>query len=400
MAQHKCGTCLHFEEGGIAGTGWCRHPLRQDIQNVVLVRRNELACRDGWSGDLWESRTGQVATAAPATPAITGHANGSKSPAMTNQHTDQVTTIGISPSRPKAAEPAVPSRGEEVVRPGAGSSNGKIEPPLPNSNPGAIPARVWGALESRSARIDTRVGIGQALGGSDSANRVAATASRSSPLRSDASPPRMRLSLDGPPAETRRPRDPSDDPHVPRPEPRFGARPEPWSAASFAQGASRSGETEPFPVARPTAHFQIPLQENQPAIQRSPGPERGPVEAPTREQPSHPESTSVAGQIPARRAHVPISERITQLPHICMTCRDFRPVNGGERGWCNNRFAFEERREVSRDGIACQSTIGDWWTAADDWWLQQADISHHGRPTPQFNELLHELLLRRRDGRA
>ncbi|HET9187656.1 MAG TPA: hypothetical protein VFN80_06865, partial [Acidothermaceae bacterium] len=141
-----------------------------------------------------------------------------------------------------------------------------------------------------------------------------------------------------------------------------------------------------------------PRRMPQPPVHYSADGEPKPVEAPPHDQPREPETARSSA--PAPRAHPPISTRIAQISHCCMTCRDFRPVNGGERGRCENHFAFEEPREVSRDGIACQSTIGDWWTAADDWWLQQADISHHGRPTPQFNELLHELLLRRRDGRT
>jgi hypothetical protein len=54
--QRRCGTCRYFEEGGLAGSGWCRHPQRQGLQHVVFVRRGELACRTNWDQDLWEPR--------------------------------------------------------------------------------------------------------------------------------------------------------------------------------------------------------------------------------------------------------------------------------------------------------------------------------------------------------
>jgi hypothetical protein len=53
---------------------------------------------------------------------------------------------------------------------------------------------------------------------------------------------------------------------------------------------------------------------------------------------------------------------------------------------------------VERNQLACRSTIGSWWIASDDWWLQRADIAHHGRPTPIVDELLRQLLSARAAG--
>lgn len=40
----------------MGGTGWCTHPQRQTSSDVrILVRRAELACRNAWGEDLWES---------------------------------------------------------------------------------------------------------------------------------------------------------------------------------------------------------------------------------------------------------------------------------------------------------------------------------------------------------
>ncbi|ACZ38457.1 hypothetical protein Sthe_1021 [Sphaerobacter thermophilus DSM 20745] len=87
------------------------------------------------------------------------------------------------------------------------------------------------------------------------------------------------------------------------------------------------------------------------------------------------------------------------LPRCCRTCRDFRPAETGDRGWCNNRYAFEHPQMVQADDLACESTIGTWWVPADDWWLQRADIAHHARPTPIVDEYLHQLLQQRAEAR-
>lgn len=62
MVKRKCGTCKYFQDKGLANSGWCRHPERCDLQDMVLVRKAELACRNGWDRDLWE-RAGAGTTA-------------------------------------------------------------------------------------------------------------------------------------------------------------------------------------------------------------------------------------------------------------------------------------------------------------------------------------------------
>ncbi|MCC6312964.1 MAG: hypothetical protein IT337_03055 [Thermomicrobiales bacterium] len=77
------------------------------------------------------------------------------------------------------------------------------------------------------------------------------------------------------------------------------------------------------------------------------------------------------------------------VPRICRTCRDFRPAEGGERGWCANQWAFTHRRMVGADDPApCESSIGCWWLPADDLFLSDADISTHGQPTPHLDRWL------------
>lgn len=74
-----------------------------------------------------------------------------------------------------------------------------------------------------------------------------------------------------------------------------------------------------------------------------------------------------------------------EVPRACRTCRDFRPAEGGSRGWCTNKFAFSHRRMVTRDEIPCQTSLGCWWLPHDDVWLATADITTHSQPTPHFD---------------
>jgi hypothetical protein len=79
------------------------------------------------------------------------------------------------------------------------------------------------------------------------------------------------------------------------------------------------------------------------------------------------------------------------VPQCCRTCRDFRPSERGDRGWCNNKWAFHHRRMVDADDLPCETSFGSWWVAHDDTWLKIADVSGHGDPTPHFDHWLTEL---------
>lgn len=58
MKKRVCENCRFFQEAGFAKNGWCNNPQRKETSDVKLVvRRNELACRNGWAQDLWVLRT-------------------------------------------------------------------------------------------------------------------------------------------------------------------------------------------------------------------------------------------------------------------------------------------------------------------------------------------------------
>jgi hypothetical protein len=52
-----CGTCRFYRAGERPFTGWCAHPARKPETDVTpWLRARELACRVGWSLDLWVER--------------------------------------------------------------------------------------------------------------------------------------------------------------------------------------------------------------------------------------------------------------------------------------------------------------------------------------------------------
>lgn len=91
-----------------------------------------------------------------------------------------------------------------------------------------------------------------------------------------------------------------------------------------------------------------------------------------------------------------------RMERICQTCRDFRPTDNGERGWCNNKWAFNHRRMVDADDLGCRNSLGSWWTPKDDIWRRDGDISRHAQQTPRVDQWLFGInsdeLGRRRSG--
>jgi hypothetical protein len=79
----------------------------------------------------------------------------------------------------------------------------------------------------------------------------------------------------------------------------------------------------------------------------------------------------------------------TPLPHICATCRYFRPYENG--GTCGNPFAFSFTRVVDENSLSCASSIGAWWLPSDSYWESLGDVSHHGQPTPLLDRLVSPL---------
>lgn len=80
----------------MAKNGWCTHPKRQHTSDVkILVRAGELACRNSWGGDLFQSRNEDDQILSPA-PAADLPASPQESPA---DRDDEVTSVITPPDR-------------------------------------------------------------------------------------------------------------------------------------------------------------------------------------------------------------------------------------------------------------------------------------------------------------
>jgi hypothetical protein len=390
VVQRKCGTCRHFEEGGIAASGRCLHPLRRDLEQMVLVRRNELACRNGWDEDLWEPKEAEPTPDSPSSGNTSASAPDNSANGQPADLVDRVASITIVPDRnvPQRAGPVSTSATDQPVH----GIPDQAEDPIIEQRSAIQVAkrRRQEALAREWARAQALVPIlpDEELrerpvspcsnGTSGTAPKEAApeptmgsgqAALRSvsvMPLHEFAQPARRQTAL--PPAAHPivRLRAEGGDP-TPAPSPRTGNGS--WAPA-------RSGRQWADPSAEPGASRPIPRRSLEPEPTSRPE-----VQEP---EPLASELPPVDIQPPDR----PLPDQLACLVQKCGTCRDFRPAEGGDRGWCNNHFAFDHRRMVHPDELACASTIGVWWVANDDWWLQRADISHHACPTPSVDEHL------------
>jgi hypothetical protein len=417
---------------------------------MVLVRKNELACREHWDGGLWEPKEAAEPTPIMKSPPSTLVAEATVSDHLRQQYTDRVTSVGVAPANRPAAEPvateqtakrepvtpvsaqpverALPvaerpteSAAHESSAPGAAlrreswgsplpeivrnkpSDESRSEAPRPSRplEPSSAPpsrppmstddsfGRSWGApraFDEDQIRPVTprRADLEQRSNSVEPSPAERARNERSSSI-DDISQLLSRPRSNGAPSAP-----PRSDPDIER----FGSRqPTGSHLSSPPQDApvsgGRRGWTEPFETID-----QPQLRATE--VQRPARAERAPEPRPRTDREPDLRSQEMRQQPePAKGAPNP---KLASMPQCCGTCRDFRPAEGGERGWCNNQYAFDHRRMVRRTDLACRSTIGDWWIPSDDWWMQQADYSHHGRPTPIVDDLLRQLLDARANG--
>lgn len=389
MAKQKCGTCRFYEEAGFAGSGWCHHPQRVKTTGaLVMVRRNELACRDGWDQNLWEAAGpedsaphGELAPAAERTLPVESHGH-----ARSREQ------------RPRLA-------GEDVLL-----SEARILSEGPSSweqTPKPFPM----------AGFDPRTAIFRAREAYRERSRAKAAAVRkesAAEALSDAD-----VFVGGPTGEQDRPTM-SLDRHMPGGSSIPGARgsrdpSERKPVGSIAVSAVESVDNVPFSV-RPE---EAGLSHGETPRELGISPPSTPVESPmqhvyqalTMERPAMAPTPRDSGRRfetfadeevedpPTKRekpAALPIWFR-TDLPRVCRSCRDYRPAADGQRGWCGNTWAFTHSRLVGADdGVPCQSAIGDWWVPADDVWLVAADVSAHGRATPLLDRQIGVDIAKRR----
>ena len=363
MVQRKCGTCRFFQDAVIACSGWCTHPDRGELHDLVLVRRAELACRNSWDQDLWEQTDGVSSPPAPATSVQSKIPNRG----VPENPTDRITSISI--SKVKQVEP---SRRKHPAVTGGQQSLGTSDVVAAQKTPGQIDGR------SRSVN-------GSSLGPSFEMALRGGRASNSDQFET--------AGVEKPEPVVRR----SFDRMVEPPKPTYVGMVKP-----VVEAPSQIADTSPLPVEelsrvleegeRPQSTAPNGRSGNGfPAVDAplervvnidGPGGDYG--ESPARELPS----SSTSAQAIQPQSPIDSISWIAGVPRCCDTCRDFRRDPEGKEGYCGNRDAQIPQTMVKSHELACRSSFGVWWLPTDETWLERADVSHHTRPTPYLDELL------------
>jgi hypothetical protein len=378
VAKHKCGSCHFFQEAGLAGSGWCHHPQRKVSSGVlIMVRRNELACRDEWSRSLWQPREGQ-------------HANGDVP--------FQRQMPGPLPPAPAESARSVlngdlalaaSSQGEDVLLSEARIISEAHEPwqPPPRSFPtGHFDPRtaIFRAREAYRERVRAKTaaerqsaGAEAMIGSTGLEDYASALADQPTTEQGD----RLAHEAD-PSAAAELPMQPSEAaPSVSDPLEAESLVVQPTLPAAEADGEVAFVE-EPFAIDREFHLGELYGEWRAPAT-----PDEQAV-IPVATTASNQEANSTRNRVEQSQKDALPDWYRADLPRVCRTCRDYRPAAEGQRGWCANSWAFTHRRLVLEDDPApCQSAIGDWWLPVDDVWLVAADVSSHGRATPLLDRL-------------
>jgi hypothetical protein len=394
VAKQKCGSCLFFQEAGLAGSGWCHHPQRKVSSGVlIMVRRNELACRDEWSRSLWQ-------------PAAQPNVNG----AMPFQR--PLSAGPLPPAQPEnmrsllGRDPASfgQSEGEDVLLSEARIVSEAHKPWEPTERPFST-----ANFDPRTAIFRARETYRERARAKAAANRQAGAAEATSSEEPHSRDPQWELNESA-----------TDVGESAAPESKEGlaTRRPPEHAAEVDRIQANPADGEPSQrdnalVSAAELVDRQPQEFNRIDLVRStvdgPASETSSVTLPVvvaseiaiaaADAPDEPHGAS---QWPVEPESEPVLEPLpswfrNDLPRLCRSCRDYRPAADGQRGWCANAWAFTHRRLVHEDDLApCQSAIGDWWTPVDDVWLVAADVSSHGRATPLFDRLTGKLDPQRR----
>lgn len=394
LAKHVCGSCRFFDEARDGKHGWCTHPDRRETSSVrILVRAGELRCRNDWGQDQWEERVASDQVLGVVMNDTDQHLPSRKSrelpapiqlpsfdsPVPANFTSTPLTPVAESaPDSPNAEDERTVSAdlNRELLRRAHAQARERLlkkgySVPSPrNSEPEPLVISNQYIPPSRDAGTPVNRGM---------TDSVFEFGSEKSGVDFDAVP-EFDGSGDLPGASTRRDRalsrrparhleselEPQAWPDEPFDE---AALPELERAVDgFAQG--RWADDEQFNSSRQeTSALNLPAADTHEAR-----PEDDAEEFITWEQARAPEQPAEPHRIWA------------DIPRCCQTCRDFRPAGGGERGWCNNQWAFKHRRMVDAHDRPCETSIGHWWIPGDAAWQGEFDISALGQPTPLMDK--------------
>lgn len=387
--KRKCGTCKFFEDRGVANSGTCQHIQRRELRDVVLVRQSELACRNSWDQDLWEPASEDVLAdgdnSVPFSADDTIAAQDRRArwdndeifrgvedvPILSpyGEQVDRVTDVQV-PVTPRAQSSAPVGRfRQQQVEPEddgwmARPSVYDVRKRREEERRREIQTRQETELKAIGQQMESPDAIGSPADTSavwsagdasrafgrpaDRRNRANEDAHVTDSLRDDIGAPRLRL------------------------EGSVNVAPPGGDRSPVSQG------TEPLPTGEVKAALDQGMghvTQSGPVVYVDGGTGRDQLSA--RPQERHERLPDADTNDPLDR-----DERVRGLQRCCGTCRDFRQVGDGTRGQCVNPYAFGERRMVQSDQLACRSSLGMWWMPTDEIWLERADTSHHGRPTP------------------
>ncbi|HET8523407.1 MAG TPA: hypothetical protein VFL82_09245 [Thermomicrobiales bacterium] len=493
MKKRTCGTCGYFQEGDFAGSGWCTHPQRRITFDLkIMVRRGELACRDGWARDLWVPKGEAPLAASP--DAATGRPGGPVQPVTSEEMAGLVSKgqMEMTASGKSAAGAPV----DVVVGETPAMTDVDDSATLMTNNPRT-------AIELARRRHLARSGNPIAESGDDQSDEPGSQTGYSSqlpplsPIRFDHEVPPVQRSevarafpgmtsfpdeedqfstvpeiVDG--IELPRLTAPNlenlvagdfeeieeeevedDWDSMPHELPRRSLQPEPAqkSTRGFGPAIRRGAPMPPLKPIKSTPEVsdeEVVAQRRRrfgglriEALTRSGGdtgrpswrgrsepvayePDLEPLPEPEwewddaqDERTDLYETTDIevaaeaavwddevwdedsiddrrydddndADGEPFDDVLLPTVDHLNDyqvqiapdVPRMCRTCRDFRPADNGERGWCNNNWAFTHRRMVDADELPCESSLGCWWLPHDDIWLANADVARHSQATP------------------
>ena len=372
VAKQKCGTCRFFQEANLAGSGWCHHPQRKVSSDVmIMVRRNELACRDEWSRSLWTPAEAGLGTNEPAF--LRPQNQGPMPPA------DAAELLALAQISERelphvVGEDVLLSEARLVAEP---QERGLRQPIAASSSPGFdVRSAVFRAREAYKERNRARDIAVRKSGGATPLQETfeehrSATAERSD-LTVSLSDEALRQIAGGVQAPDSAPPFEADF-ALGSAMDRSGVSTPPATSELDDIGTGSTSAIETFVSVDNSLSwfFETTPAESEEAFKETPAPELQLTEL-------HRFSSEP----------LPVWFR-TELPRMCRTCRDYRPTADGRRGWCANAWAFTHARLVNEDDVTpCDSAFGDWWAAVDDVWLVAADVSNHSRPTPLLDRMV------------
>jgi hypothetical protein len=377
LAKHVCGSCRFFDEARDGKHGWCTHPERRETSSVrILVRAAELRCRNDWGDDLWLERSANdlvldVVMNDPAAPSPL-HIERRQpppeiSPTFQNNGPGRIESAPLMSTDANAdsliEHPEAKTVSDDLNRELLRKAHDRIRERQRNKGYSVVPKREQEgeALVISNQYIppsrDVNAPISRGL--TSSVFEFGATSNDASfdDVPELAEPPsdlRVRQPVEPDPSRIVRRQQPAvraQDPLIHE----LGVAPESFASAK----------------GKPSWDDEL----DEPAAWSEPV-ERQPLR----------QSDLESWDLAVGEQEGETRPLWFDIPRSCQTCRDFRSAGNGQRGWCNNQWAFKHRRMVDADDIPCETSIGNWWLPGDEAWQGGYDISALGQPTPLMDK--------------